>query len=47
MMNNFEKIKNMTLDEMIDLFVAIETHFDVVDIDRNGIKQWLQQESEG
>ena len=43
-MNNFEKIKNMTLDEMIDLFVAIETHFEVVDIDRNGIKQWLQQE---
>ena len=43
-MNYFEKIKNMTLDEMIDLFVAIETHFEVVDIDRNGIKQWLQQE---
>ena len=46
-MNNFEKIKAMTLDEMIDLFVVIETHFDVVDIDRNGIKQWLQEESEG
>ena len=46
-MNIFEKIKNMTLDEMIDLFVVIETHFGVVDIDRNGIKQWLQQESEG
>ena len=46
-MSNFEKIKSLTLDEMTDLFVEIETHFDVVDIDRNGIKQWLQQESEG
>ena len=45
-MNNYEKIKAMSIDEMIDLFVAIETHFEVVDIDRNGIKQWLEAESE-
>ena len=44
-MTNFEKIKSLTLDEMIDLFVEIEFNLGVVDIDRNGIKQWLQEDS--
>lgn len=43
-MNNFERIKQMTVDEMVEFFVVIEKHFKVVDIDANGIKQWLLEE---
>lgn len=51
-MNNFEKIKNMTIDEMATLL----QHIVICEICRNedcsqscndGIKQWLQAESEG
>ena len=48
-MNNFEKIKNMTLDEMaeflLDVYYQAET---IVNFGRTEyIKQWLQQECEG
>lgn len=45
-MNNYERIKSMSIDEMTEFFVFIEKHFKVVDIDANGIKQWLQKECE-
>lgn len=43
-MNNFERIKQMSVNEMVKFFLVIETHFKVVDIDPNGIKQWLLKE---
>lgn len=46
-MNNFEKIKNMTLDEMAEFI--IENCYDLaglVFMKKEDIKQWLQQESE-
>ena len=57
-MNNFEKIKNMTLDEMAELLTFWECDngcvygkmADCLDDNKGcykGIKQWLQQESEG
>ena len=56
-MNNFEKIKNMNIDEMAEWIINIEPlHcrncpankicFGEMDCKRT-IKQWLQQESEG
>ena len=62
-MNNFEKIKNMSVDEMAEWLNTVDCsnyceHF--INYDRiyenldgcggdcfNGIKQWLQAESEG
>ena len=64
-MNNFEKIKNMTLDEMAENILSIQRSeypcnycasidcCQIFSFDRDydiciqGIKQWLQQESEG
>ena len=57
-MNNFEKIKNMTLDEMAKYLTKITANYceycplqkkcENEDIYcRDSIKQWLQQESEG
>ena len=48
-MNNFDKIKNMTLDEMteflLDVYYQAET---IVNFGRTEyIKQWLQQECKG
>ena len=57
-MNKFEKIKNMTLDEMAKYLTKITANYceycplqkkcENEDIYcRDSIKQWLQQESEG
>ena len=56
MMNNFEKIKNMTLDEMAEYLANMECDTCCVYSDKTdclegsdcftGIKQWLQVESE-
>jgi hypothetical protein len=51
-MNNFEKIKNMTLDEMAEFLKSEEEMYDSDRLPMSGvdildIKQWLQQESEG
>lgn len=56
MTTNYEKIKNMTLDEMAE-FLTDRSACDTCDCDMeenkcmavgclDGIKQWLQQESE-
>ena len=51
MMNNFEKIKNMTVDEMAEFLKTTASTFLVLKvnsswINKDGIKQWLQAESE-
>ena len=56
-MNNFEKIKNMTLDEMAEEIAGLNycnccvCRFQSKKCQKtfchDGIKQWLQQESEG
>lgn len=51
-MNNFEKIKNMTLNEMAEFLKSEEEMYDSDRLPMSGvdildIKQWLQQESEG
>ena len=45
-MNNYEKIKAMTLDEMAN-FLKTEEELYNSDVDILDIKQWLQQESKG
>jgi hypothetical protein len=55
-MNNFEKIKAMSIDKMAEFFVEDSPcDFCICDLDenkctaigcKNGIKQWLEQESE-
>lgn len=54
-MNNFQKIKNMTIDEMAELFsTCVISHSDIncndslcgSDRCKNHIKQWLEAESE-
>ena len=56
-MNNYEKIKTMTLDEMAE-FLTDRSACDTCDCDMeenkcmavgclDGVKQWLQAESEG
>lgn len=51
-MNNFEKIKNMTLDEMAETLLTYTCKWckwacsdDCEELEE--IKQWLEQESEG
>lgn len=56
-MNNFEKIKNLTLDEMAEFFINRSACDNCTcDMEANscmavgcldGIKQWLQAENEG
>ena len=55
MMNNFERIKQMTIDEMINLLLDSCCDTCACDIDENkcmatgceeGIKQWLKSEVE-
>ena len=41
-MNNYEKIKNMTIDEMAEWLALYFTQYGLEET-----KQWLQQESEG
>lgn len=46
-MNNFEKIRNMDIDEMVDYFE--NNCFDIIDIvlgSTEEIKQWLLEEVE-
>ena len=48
-MNNFEKIKNMTLDEMAEFLKTTASTFLVLKVNsswitQDGIKQWLQEE---
>ena len=45
-MNNYEKIKAMTLDEMAE-FIKKEEELYNSDVDILDIKQWLHAESEG
>ena len=47
-MTNYEKIKNMTVDEMAEWFECND--LDIIELvcsDSESIKQWLQAESEG
>lgn len=48
-MNNFEKIKTMTLDEMALYLISYEIYQILKNkpLKYRSIKQWLQQESEG
>ena len=45
-MNNYEKIKSLSLAEMTLFFVEIEKEFGVEDIDATGIREWLLSEVE-
>lgn len=51
-MNNYQKIKNMTLDEMAEFIKAEEELYNSDNLPLSGvdildIKQWLESESEG
>lgn len=51
-MNNYERIKAMTLDEMAEFIKSEEELYNSDNLPLSGvdildIKQWLQQESEG
>ena len=51
-MNNYEKIKAMTLDEMAEFLKSEEEMYDSDRLPMSGvdildIKQWLESESEG
>ena len=48
-MNNYEKIKNMTLNEMAEFLKSEEEMYDsdrlpISGVDISSIKEWLQQE---
>ena len=45
-MNNYEKIKSLSLAEMTLFFVEIEKECGVEDIDATGIREWLLSEVE-
>ena len=44
-MNNYQKIKNMSIDEMAELFNGWDFVYAIAK-SKDGIKQWLQKECE-
>lgn len=46
MITNYERIKNMTVEEMVELFDSQNFIYVVVLLSKEKIKQWLESESE-